>query len=60
MEQLNKTKIEQLNKQPIIETSTRLSEDGKWFLHKLQITSIYPVSYMAKVMESNGKVKKKK
>ena len=55
--ELTKTKIEQLNKQPIVETSVAKSEDGKWVVHKTTITDIRPSSYMEKVMNSNGKKK---
>jgi hypothetical protein len=60
MEELSQTKIEQLNKQPIVETSVAKSADGKWFLHKTTITSIYPRSYMDKVMDSKEKEETKK
>jgi len=54
MEQLNKTKIEQLNKQPIIETTVTQSKG--WIIHKTIITDLKPVSYLQKVMDSkNGK-----
>ena len=53
MEKLNETKIEQLNRQPIVESAISKSEDGKWIVHKTTITDIKPVSYMEKVM--NGK-----
>ena len=55
MEQLSETKIEQLNKMPIVETSVGKTEDGKWIVHKTTITDIKPISYMEKVM--NGKQK---
>ena len=58
MEKLSETKIEQLNKQPIVETSMAKSEDGKWIVHKTTITDIKPVSYMEKVMNGNSKKKK--
>lgn len=58
MEQLTKLKLEQLNKQPIIENSVGLSEDKKWVMHKTVITDIKPVTYMKKVME--GKTFEKK
>ena len=60
MEKLSETKIEQLNKQPIVETNVSMSSDKRWIIHKTIITDLKPVSYMAKVMGSNGKVKKKK
>ena len=49
--ELSPIKIEQLNKQPILETSMQLSEDKKWLVHKTTIIDIKPVSYMEKVME---------
>jgi hypothetical protein len=47
---LSETRIEQLNRQPIIETVVSKSEDGKWLIHKTVITDIKPVSYMEKVL----------
>ena len=49
-QELSAMKLEQLNKQPIIETSTQLSEDKKWVVHKTTITDIKPVSYLQKVL----------
>ena len=49
-EQLSKTKIEQLNKQPVVESVLSKSEDGKWLIHKTIITDIKPVSYFEKVL----------
>lgn len=43
--------IEQLKKQPIIESSINKSEDGKWILHRTTILDIKPVSYIEKVLE---------
>ncbi|MBI2548784.1 hypothetical protein HYW21_05530 [Candidatus Woesearchaeota archaeon] len=51
-QQLRPVKIEQLNKQPIVETSLQLSEDKKWMVHKTTITDIKPLSYVEKVMGS--------
>lgn len=42
MKKLHETKIEDLNKQPIIESSAKISEDGKWYVHKTIITDIRP------------------
>lgn len=50
--ELNEKKIEQLKKQPIIETSIKKSVDGQWVLHKTTIIDIKPVSYFEKVLES--------
>ncbi len=51
--ELSPIKIEQLNKQPIIETSVQLSEDKKWIVYKTIITDIKPVTYFEKVMAKN-------
>lgn len=50
-QELSAVKIEQLNKQPILETGTSVSEDGKWVIHKTIITDIKPIGYLEKVME---------
>ena len=55
MEQLTKLKLEQLNKQPIIESSVGLSEDKKWVIHKTVITDIKPVTYIEKVLTGKKK-----
>ena len=47
---LSSTKIEQLAKQPIIESYVSKSEDGKWLIHKTIVTDIKPVSYFEKVL----------
>lgn len=51
--ELSPMKIEQLNKQPIIETSIQISEDRRWIVYKTIITDIKPVTYMQKVLGSN-------
>ena len=48
--ELSAVKIQQLRKQPIIENSLKLSEDGNWVIHKTVITDIKPVSYFEKVL----------
>lgn len=48
--ELSAKKLEQLNKQPIVETTIRKSEDGKWVIHKTTITDIKPISYFEKVL----------
>jgi hypothetical protein len=48
--ELDERKVEQLNKQPIVESSIRRSEDGKWIVHKTTITDIKPVAYFEKVL----------
>ena len=57
MKEISETKAEQLNRQPIIESSVRKSKDGKWVIHKTVITDIKPVSYFEKVMEGRVAVK---
>jgi len=47
---LSSRKIEQLNKQPIVETSIRKSEDGRWVVMKTVITDIKPVGYFEKIV----------
>lgn len=48
--ELSALKMQQLNKQPIIETNVTVSEDGKWLIHKTSITDIKPVTYFEKVL----------
>ena len=50
--ELSAVKIEQLNKQPIVEATVQLSEDKKWVIHKTIITDIKPISYLEKVLGS--------
>lgn len=52
MDELTPTKIEQLNKMPIIESHVNKSDDGKWIIHKTVITSIKPIKYFEKVLEN--------
>ena len=54
MKEISETKVEQLNRQPIIENSVRKSKDGQWVIHKTVITDIKPVSYFQKVMEGQN------
>jgi hypothetical protein len=49
--ELSARKIEQLRRQPIIESVVLKSEDGEWILHKTIITDIKPVSYFEKVVQ---------
>ena len=51
-EELTPTKIEQLNKMPIVESSVGKSDDGKWVIHRTVITSIKPIKYYQKMLES--------
>lgn len=50
--QLTPKKVEQLKKQPIVESSVTTSEDGKWVLHRTTITDIKSRAYFDKVLES--------
>ena len=52
MEELSQTKIEQINKMPIIESSVSKSDDGKWVIQKVTITTIKPVKYFEKMLGS--------
>lgn len=47
---LSKKKIEQLQKQPIIETKVWQSEDGKWIVHETRIVDIKPMAYLERVL----------
>lgn len=55
--ELSEKKIEQLNRQPIVETSMKLSEDGMWVIHKTIITDIKPRSYFSKLFEKPSEQK---
>lgn len=48
---LPKKRVEQLKKQPIVETFIRLSNDGDWVLHETRITDIKSRNYYDKVFE---------
>jgi hypothetical protein len=48
--ELSQTKIEQLQRQPIIETTISKTKDGKWVVFKTTITDIKPVKYYEKVL----------
>ena len=49
--ELSETKIEQLNKMPIIETTITKSVDGHFVIHKTTITDIRPASYYEKLVK---------
>ncbi len=51
-EELSPTKIEQLNKMPIVESIVTKSDDGKWVIHKTTITSIKSIKYYQKMLEN--------
>ncbi|MFH1849527.1 MAG: hypothetical protein ABH879_05050 [archaeon] len=51
-EELTPTKIEQLNKMPIMESSVTKSDDGKWVIHRVVITSIKSIKYYQKMLEN--------
>ena len=51
-EELSSTKIEQLNKMPIVESIVTKSDDGKWVIHKTIITSIKSIKYYQKMLEN--------
>lgn len=49
--ELSSVKIQQLSKQPIIESSISVSEDKRWVIHRTVITDIKPFSYYEKVLD---------
>ena len=51
-EEFSSTKIEQLNKMPIVESTVGKSDDGKWVIHKTTITSIKSIKYYQKMFEN--------
>ena len=51
-EEFSSTKIEQLNKMPIVESTVGKSDDGKWVIQKTIITSIKSIKYYQKMLEN--------
>jgi len=51
--ELTEKKIEELSRQPVIESKVRKSNDGKWLIHQTKITDIKPVGYFEKVLEGD-------
>ena len=51
--EMSERKVQDLEKQPIIENSWFKSTDKRWLVHKTTITDIKPVGYMAKVLEDS-------
>ena len=49
--ELSETKIEQLNKMPIIEVSIKKSVDGRYVIHKTTITDIRPIKYFEELLK---------
>ena len=43
--EISQKKLKALNRQPIVETSIRRSDDGKWVIHKMTITEIRSATY---------------
>ncbi|MEA3378367.1 MAG: hypothetical protein U9Q69_01885 [Nanoarchaeota archaeon] len=52
--ELYEKKIEDLNKQPVIETKVWKSKDDMWVIHETRILDFKPKSFFEKVI---GKVK---
>jgi len=50
--QLTSKRVQQLNKQPILESTVSLSEDGRWVVHRTVITDIKSRAYLDKVLEN--------
>jgi hypothetical protein len=53
---LTNKKEEQLKKMPVVESKFSKSKDGRYLVHKTIITTIRPVSYFEKVIESEGTI----
>lgn len=51
--ELTEKKIEELSRQPVIESKVRKSNDGKWLIHQTKITDIKPVGYFERVLEGD-------
>ena len=53
---LTNKKEEQLKRMPVIETRFSKSKDGKFLIHKTTITTIRPIAYFEKIVQSEGTV----
>lgn len=51
--ELSAVKIQQLSKQPIVESSISVSEDGRWIIHRTIITDIKPKTYLEAVLNNS-------
>ncbi|MGM5480897.1 MAG: hypothetical protein ACQESE_00650 [Nanobdellota archaeon] len=51
---LTSKKEEQLRKMPNVESVFSKSKDGKYLIHRTIITTVRPVEYFEKVLESNA------
>lgn len=38
---------------PIFESTLRKSNDGKWYIHKMIQTTLYPANYIKKMVEGD-------
>ncbi len=54
--ELTEKKIEQLLRQPIIESRVTKSKDGQWVIHRTTVTDIKPVKYFEAVMSGTVSV----
>lgn len=50
-QELSQSKLEQLNKMPIIETSISLSKSGEFVIHRTVITDIKPKKYFDELLK---------
>lgn len=48
---LTKTQQQKMKNMPIIESRVRRSKDGKFLVHKTEITTIKPIQYYETVLE---------
>ena len=53
---LTNKKEQQLKQMPRIESRFQKSKDGKYLIHKTTITTIRPIAYFEKVIQSEGTV----
>lgn len=53
---LTQKKIEQLKKQPIVESRVFKSQDGKYIVHRTSIINIKPIEYYKSIMAKEDDV----
>jgi hypothetical protein len=53
---LTNKKEEQLKRMPAIESRFQKSKDGRFLIHRTTITTIRPIAYFEKVIQSEGTI----
>lgn len=53
---LTNKKEDQLRQMPIIKTRVTKSKDGKYLIHKVEITTIRPMAYYDAIVNNNEQV----